>query len=698
MILYCIITAFVNSVTSGFLGLLVLLRRPRDWRNRTFAGFAASVALWSVFYLLWQLAETPEESLRYVRLLTAAAIFPPVTYFHFVSELIGSSRRKEVFLAYGVAVVLAIASFSPIILAGTETKLVFPNWPVPGPLYPLYLAAFAVAVIVTVYRLVQRIRESEGRRRDQLRFVMLGTTIGFVGGSTNFFLWYDVPILPVGNGLVALYVIGVGYSIVRLRLMEFDVLLARIAVYSALVVCVAMVVPTIAYLGEQVSLFGNTGARFGLVFAASLVVVALLFAIVPAARTWVDKFLAAQVLGDLRTGHEKLRGLAQNIATVGDQEMIFREAVDTVGEVLGVKRLGLFYRGLFDREFHLQAANGWNGAKSIKPDSSLASQLQKFPEHLVAKDFAEWEQSPEAQKILLECVDLGVEVAIPIYLEQCLWGMMLCGKRDNGRYLSSLELAMLETLCLQVGMGVRTRELERRSNEAEKLISLGTLAAGLAHEMRNPLVSIRTFSDLLEEQGGDPDFRKEFTNVMTRDVDRIITIIENVSAFAQDTHVPYTGVSVREVVRGVSEITSAEFERLRVSYECDDRDLPDVHGSYSQLLQVFLNLFQNALRALEDRPNPSLKVGFDVTNNPDGESPFVVVSITDNGCGVKEAIRTKIFEPFVTSKSTGDQEGRRGMGLGLAMVKRIIDSHQGAITVKTREGHGTSFYVHLPTS
>ncbi len=697
MILYCIISAVVNACASILLGLLVLLRRPGDRRNRTFAAFAAWVAVWSGFYVTWQISADAGTAYFNAKLLSAAAIFAPMSFFHFVSALLGRRNPGELIVGYGVAVLLSLASLSRLMVAGVEAKMMFPFWPRPGALYPLYLAFFGAVVCLTIWRLMRSTRSSEGRRRDQLRFVMLGSTVGFVGGSTNFFLWYDIPIPPVGNGAVALYVIGVGYAVVRLKLLEFDVLLARIATYSVLIIGVALIVPGVAHLAGGTLLFETSEARFGLLFALSLVIVALLFSWAPVLRSQLDEFLELQVLGDLRSRTEKLHGLAQNIATVGDKETIFREAVSTVSETLGIKRVGLFYRGLFDREYHLQHGIGWDGIRSVSPDSALALQLQKQPEHLVARDFAEWEQSAEARAVLAECVEMKIEVVVPIYLERCLWGMLLCGSRDSGRYLNSLELAMLQTLCLQVGMGVRTRELERRSNEAEKLISLGTLAAGLAHEMRNPLVSIRTFSDLLEEQGGDPAFRREFTAVMTRDVDRIITIIENVSAFAQDTHVPYSAVNLQEVLKGVHEITHAEFDRLGVKYECESRALPPVNGNYSQLMQVFLNLYQNALRALEERPAPFIRVTFEVTAAQDGGNPFVVASVSDNGCGIKAEIRERVFDPFVTSKSTGDQIMRRGMGLGLALVKRIIDGHQGAITVSSREGVGTTFQVHLPT-
>jgi two-component system nitrogen regulation sensor histidine kinase GlnL len=243
---------------------------------------------------------------------------------------------------------------------------------------------------------------------------------------------------------------------------------------------------------------------------------------------------------------------------------------------------------------------------------------------------------------------------------------------------------------------LRARQLERQANQSEKLISLGTLAAGLAHELRNPLVSIQTFSALLRERGHEPEFQQEFGAIMQRDVGRIASIVENVAAFAENSTVPFTPIKIEEVIAGVAEIARPELLRTGVQLQVDKKsDLPPVHGNYSQLLQVFLNLLQNAIHALEGRADGRITVAVTVRVE-NVRKPMLYITVADNGPGIDPALLLRVFEPFTTTKSTGDQHSRRGMGLGLAIVRRIIQYHQGAIEVTSELGKGTTFHVHLP--
>ncbi|MEI6860958.1 MAG: HAMP domain-containing sensor histidine kinase [Verrucomicrobiota bacterium] len=123
--------------------------------------------------------------------------------------------------------------------------------------------------------------------------------------------------------------------------------------------------------------------------------------------------------------------------------------------------------------------------------------------------------------------------------------------------------------------------------------------------------------------------------------------------------------------------------------------LPPIHGNYSQLLQVFLNLFQNAIHALDGRPAPRVEVRAQVVGGED-DARVLVLAVADNGTGIEPALLARIFEPFITTKATGNGPQRGGMGLGLAIVKRIVEGHRGAITATSETGQGTTFLIHLP--
>ena len=202
-----------------------------------------------------------------------------------------------------------------------------------------------------------------------------------------------------------------------------------------------------------------------------------------------------------------------------------------------------------------------------------------------------------------------------------------------GERYTEAELALLESTCLQVAVTLRARQLERRASQTEKLISLGTLAAGLAHELRNPLTSVQTFTALLKERQPDPEMIQEFGAIVERDVNRIASIVDNVAAFAESNKVVMAAVDLPDLLRTVSEIVHPELVRSGVTLEIPAGTVPPVRGNNSQLLQVFLNLTQNAIQALEGRKDGRIVFKL-VTRVIDVPQPLLFVSVADNGPGI----------------------------------------------------------------
>lgn len=282
MIFYCVLTSAINTLASVVLALMVYWKKRHGPANAAFSWFALTGALWSAQYFLWQTAPDADGALFYSRMLTAAAILIPVAYYHFVLRLLGSSRPRPILFGYGMALVLAILSLTTdLLVVGVEQKGVFPHWPVPGALYPVYLLVFFAYTSTPLVLLVLGYRRAQGLVRNQLRFVILGTAIGFMGGATNFFLWYDVPIPPIGNGFVAFYVVGVGYAILRFRLMEFNLLTARLSAYTAIILVLAALLPTIMRGLAHLNVPTVPPIGFWPLFFTSVFVTVLLFGLIP---------------------------------------------------------------------------------------------------------------------------------------------------------------------------------------------------------------------------------------------------------------------------------------------------------------------------------------------------------------------------------------------------------------------------------
>ena len=696
MILYCILTSAINAAASLALSLLVFWRQPRSQANLAFSWFGLTGALWSTFYFLWQVSGSAEEAEFASRLLTASAIVIPIAYFHFVLRLLERKRVIELRIGYSLAAVFGFLSFGPKLMTGVVPKGVFPFWPVPGPLYPLYLLVFFYFVIATVVMLVRGLRESEGLERNQLRLVLLGTSIGFLGGSTNYFLWYNIPIPPVGNALVAVYVGAVGYAIIRFRLMEVNLLAARWATYTVLIAVLSLVTPGIVAVIERLPLAVQYEINLVPVLFASFIATAFCFATIPAVRRRADSFLEQRVLGDRLSDRALLRGLVTKINSSADEKVMFREVVAALGAALDVADVAVFTRTEFEVSFALRAVSReWPMESTVFSEKSILVLTLQQAGRCIILDETVHAAAGESRALFAGLRRRHrVEVAVPIIGDTLFYGFVTLGIRANHALYNEVDVSLLDAIGLQIGLNLRARQLERRASQTEKLISLGTLAAGLAHELRNPLVSIQTFSALIKERGGDADFQQEFGSIVQRDVKRIASIVENVAAFAESNRVQMTAVNLSEVLTAAAEIVRPELQRAEVELVLPAAESPRVTANYSQLLQVFLNLVQNAVQAMEGRPASRLDVAFERQGGT--SQPLLCVSLTDNGPGIDPAMLPHIFDPFTTTKATGERRGKHGMGLGLAIVKRIVQNHHGEIQVTSTLGHGTTFRVYLP--
>ena len=236
----------------------------------------------------------------------------------------------------------------------------------------------------------------------------------------------------------------------------------------------------------------------------------------------------------------------------------------------------------------------------------------------------------------------------------------------------------------------RSHALMKRT---DRLKSLETIAGGFAHEIRNPLTSIKTFIQLAPERKDDPDFIREFSRIVLDDVYRIERLIEEILDYARYMEPKLTEEDVNDIVSSCLYFIEVKADSRGTKIEKElVSDLPRVMLDRQQIKQVFLNLFLNALDAMGERGGV-LRVRTRSLTRPGGK-PWVQIEIEDTGQGIPDANLEHIFDPFFTTKhESGEHEGT---GLGLTIVHQIIEEHHGEIRVKSVPGSGTTFYVNLP--
>jgi len=272
-----------------------------------------------------------------------------------------------------------------------------------------------------------------------------------------------------------------------------------------------------------------------------------------------------------------------------------------------------------------------------------------------------------------------------------LIGVIFLGAKENYENFSKQELSLIFSLMPQTGIALENailykeqRERFRRMSRADKLATIGELAAGAAHEIRNPLTAIKSSLQYLKPRSLDEKENRLLDNA-PEETERIDEILSGLLSFSRPSEIKKEKGNLTETLEESLQLISFQLKKQKIKVT---RDFPPsplyLNGDKAQLKQLFLNLFLNSLQAMKDGGELKIEVS-------PSEGGRALVAITDTGEGIPEENLDKIFDPFFTTK-------KGGTGLGLSICYGIVQSHQGEIEVKSKVGQGTTALVKLPLS
>ncbi len=255
---------------------------------------------------------------------------------------------------------------------------------------------------------------------------------------------------------------------------------------------------------------------------------------------------------------------------------------------------------------------------------------------------------------------------------------------ELGEIIFYFAIAVLTGVLVEREFTARRKQQEAQSQveHSQKLFLVGQLAASVAHEIKNPLASIKGAADILTDDETEREEREEFKEILRNEVKRIDSTVGEFLEFARPKEYQMRNFDLTETLQATVRQIEAHARRQGVSIEHNLENSIIVNGDPAKLHQMALNLILNAIQASSDSSSIS------VTLNNSGPDTVLMI-FSDTGVGINQSDIKNIFEPFFTSKSAGT-------GLGLAIVKGIVDSHNGNISVESEEGRGTSVVVELP--
>src|SRR5579859_8108840 len=356
-----------------------------------------------------------------------------------------------------------------------------------------------------------------------------------------------------------------------------------------------------------------------------------------------------------------------------------------------VSRVLVLMQDPMSGEHRLQAQDGAglrdaSNAPALREDAAVVKWLGGNRESLIRQEIkrrvpAAWLQ----QHLEAELNQLNVAACVPMVLDGRLAGLIGLGEKLNHDAFSVSDLRPVETIAIETALAVKYHHMEDEVFRKNRLVELGTIAAGVAHEIRNPLASIKTFAQLMPERMDDPEFKNEFSKLVLKDVDRITKVIESMLAFARPGQVSVREQSTNELVEEAILLIQPRLKAKHVELTRAFQGNPVVKVDKQQMLQVLVNLLSNAVDAVDGKGNIRVATGVSQFET----KTFAVIEVSDSGPGISAAVRSRLFDPFFTTK-------KEGTGLGLSISQKIARDHGGTITVSSVEGKGTTFQINLP--
>jgi len=754
MLLYCAVASLINAVTAATLGFLVFSRDHRNAKNITYFLFALSVVLWSMAYFFWLTSNNPTQALFYSRLFVAGLTFLPVFYLHHILVLLRlvNSKRGLLFFAYGFAIFSLILDVTPYMVAGVVAKGAFPFWPEPGILFHPFLLIWIGICVYTAWLIFGQLKKLMGLIRGQARYILFGTLLGYAGGITNFFLWYDIPIPPFGNIMTSVQIAITAYAVIRLRLMDMRIIARNILVFTGLLTFVyASFLLATFFVREVLSVYFGSSHLWAYAFSIFLIILGY----DPIRKTLMqatDRFLL-----HTKYDYQKvLKDASRGISKIESLEHLLWLVIHFITMKMRVANAAVLTRQGENNNYELGYQRGY-------PKNYLAYTVEKT--HPLIVYLTEGKQAVEIEKIkdliqshvekknrrsaftkedfniIYETMqELDATCCVPSFLGRELRNVLILGQKKSGEPYTDQDLNVLYTLAQESAIAIenarlfdeavhKSKELERINEQLEyskellmkalkdtevankqlqdtqvqliheqKMATLGRLAASVGHEVNNPLTILSmNVSRAVLKSRKNPDLKVneilELFQKMEQNIGRIKAVVNTLTGLLKRTEKgKFEPLSLKLILEETLPLVQFQtyLDNLTGTEVAFEvpGNIPLIRGDLERLQEVFLNLFINAYHAMTGRRHRRIHVRAEV----DSKNPHVVtIHFTDNGCGMTEEVIRRIFNYGYTTKPAG-----KGSGMGLYMCKYIIELHGGSVNVESRVGEGTTFTLTLP--
>ena len=729
------IISFFNFLLAALLGILAFVRSNRNPSRLAYSFFAASLAFYAFFYSLWQFVNNEQTAIFFFDLCIVGVVLINNFFVQLTHALLGLSDKfkKRLLVTYVLNIVFCVCAFGPF-YHSWAWKYTYGYWPIPSAAFHVYLLWWFFQVFYCFYYLwVYGIRKGQGRVKQQCEWVFWSSLIGFAGGASNWFVWYGINFPPYLNGGIAIYALCLAYAIVRYRIMDIQLVVTRTGIF-VLIYCIVIGIPAFLIFQMRGLLERQLGVNWWLLPAGSF---SLLSFIGPFIYMTIQRRAEAVLMKEQRAYQQTLLQASKGMTLIKDLDKLLRLIVRILTKTIHITHARIFLWDGESKQFICKASRGDHhkqGSDVISETASLIQHVKETKEPLVLEEIKA--QSPASPKLFNEAIremgKLDAAVVVPSFVQDRLLGFVVLGDKKSKRLYTESDLDTLATLANQAALAIENciflTEFEQQQVhffQTAKMADLGTMASGIGHQVNNRFNLTKVGAEVMI-MSSLPRLRKymEELNVKSEGVDGVLTSMEKllksinkncahggeiVSRLLDFSRLSegFKPVDVKEAIDSCLRLWECKHDLTIIDFKLDVADnLPKVHGNLSEIEEILFNLLDNAFDAFAmkeeawtlgklEKPAavPKGAVWLSAKEATLKDKQYVEFIIADNGLGMTTESKKQVFIPFFTTKGAN-----KGTGLGLYIIRRMVDAHHGEILLESEYGRGTTFHILIPIS
>jgi signal transduction histidine kinase len=687
--IFSLLTALVAAAT----GLIVMLKR-HDKVAKSWGLLSLSVLLWSLGLGLMVISPTKTEAFFWCLIHYLGCIFVPAAYLHFIFTLIGiqGRQRRAIIIGYIAATAIFFLYLNGLIVKDVIPKMGFHYYTVPSKTYFIFPIFFSLYVSYAIFELLRcYLGRASGLLRNQLKYIVTASLVGFIGGSSTFLAVYDIAWYHWGNCFVFLYPLIIAYAIVKHRLMDIRLAITKAGIFFA-VYALTLGIPF--WIGYQTKSWVLATAFMALLATAG-----------PIAHRILQRKAEAALLQKQVRQQEALLKFADTVSQIRNTRSLFKETLTNTFEIMQPEFARLYVYSLDKKTYILQDSLD---VKECPLRTEFISEEPLIGALEVDRKPVFLETVRDMPQVLHEAIALPFHENVK---RRGLAGFLILGpKKDNTLY-NQQDLNSFEILSIQVSLSLENcifwedeKTRLAREEQIKRAQAMDHFSASFVHEVGNPLFAavgqVTVINNILTQDIGTRFTPQQALERIKPDIeliqhtlDRLSKMVKALKDFTGQNTEEFSLVDFDEIIENFGHIVKPLMKIGEMGFMQEVDQGVKLIGNKINLEEILVNFATNSMYAVKNCNPPLANQEARITlkaHKVNGNK--FLMEFSDNGCGIPKHLLEDIFLDFVTTKASSVSSG-----IGLGIVRKIVTRHGGKIWAQSEgENKGAAFFVELP--